>query len=203
MIEAMTDATNDATNDATTGAVTDAEAAPRYDRAALLALLDDLGIETRTIEHAAVATVDEADATHEALPGAHTKNLFVRDKKGTAYLVVVPSRIRADLKALHPVLGAQGRVSFGKPELLWELLGVRPGSVTVFGAANDSGGRVTVVLDEEIAQAPVICGHPLENVATTAIAQADLRRFLAHVDHEPMIVRVPREADREADRGGE
>ena len=166
---------------------------PTYDRVGLLALLDELGIRTTTIEHAAVATVEEADATHDALPGAHTKNLFVRDKKGRVFLVVVPSHIRADLKALHPVIGAQGRVSFGKPELLWELLGVRPGSVTVFGAANDREARVTVVLDEEIAEAATVCGHPLENVATTAIAQADLRRFLVHVGHEPMVVRVPRE----------
>ena len=171
------------------------EPTPRYDRAGLLALLDALGIATRTIGHAAVATVEEADATHDALPGAHTKNLFVRDKKGRVFLVVVPGHIRADLKRLHPLIGARGRVSFGKPELLWELLGVRPGSVTVFGAANDARGRVTVVLDEEIAGADVVCGHPLENVATTAIAQGDLRRFLAHVGHEPMVVRVPRDGE--------
>ena len=182
------DETREATRDGT-------QTRPRYDRAGLLALLDRLGIETETIEHPAVATVEEADATHDALPGAHTKNLFVRDKKGRVFLVVVPSHIRADLKALHPIVGAQGRVSFGKPELLWELLGVRPGSVTVFGAANDVDGRVTVVLDGEIAEADVVCGHPLENTATTAIAQADLRRFLAHVGHEPMVVRVPRDGE--------
>lgn len=169
------------------------ETTPRYDRAGLMALLDDLGIATRTIEHAAVATAEEADVTHDALPGAHTKNLFVRDKKDGVFLVVVPSHIRADLKALHPVIGARGRVSFGRPELLWELLGVRPGSVTVFGAANDVGARVRVVLDEEIAEAATVCAHPLENTATTAIAQADLRRFLTHVGHEPLVVRVPRE----------
>lgn len=168
---------------------------PRYDRAGLMALLAELGIETVTIEHPPVATVEEADATHDALPGAHTKNLFVRDKKGRVFLVVVPSHVRADLKALHPIVGAQGRVSFGRPELLWELLGVRPGSVTVFGAANDVGHRVTVVLDRAIAEAATVCGHPLENVATTAIARDDLRRFLAHVGHEPMVVDVPRDAD--------
>ena len=174
---------------------TDHETEPRYDRARLLALLDDLGIETQTIEHAAVATVEEADATHDALPGAHTKNLFVRDKKGRVFLVVVPSHVRADLKALHPILGAQGRVSFGKPDLLWELLGVRPGAVTVFGAANDAGGRVTVVLDRAVAEAGTVCGHPLENTATTAIGRDDLHRFLRHVGHEPMVVDVPREND--------
>ena len=169
------------------------EPSPRYDRAGLMALLDDLGIATRTIEHPPVATVEEANATHRDLPGAHTKNLFVRDKKGRVFLVVVPSEIRVDLKRLHPVIGAQGRVSFGKPELLWELLGVRPGSVTVFGAANDAEGRVTVVLDRAIAEAEVVCGHPLENTATTAIGRNDLLRFLRHVGHEPVVIDVPRD----------
>ena len=178
-----------------------AETAPPYDREGLLAFLHDLGIETRTIEHPPVATVEEANATHRDLAGAHTKNLFVRDKKGRVFLVVVPSHIRADLKRLHPVIGAQGRVSFGKPELLWELLGVRPGSVTVFGAANDREGRVTVVLDEAIAAADTVCGHPLENTATTAVRQGDLRRFLSEVGHEPMVVAVPRDGDEEAGTG--
>ena len=169
-------------------------ATPPHDRASLLAELDRMGIETRTIEHDAVDTVDQAQATYRDLPGAHTKNLFVKDKKGRVFLVVVPSAARVDLKQLHKVIGAQGRLSFGKPDQLHALLGVRPGSVTVFGAINDTAGDVTVVLDEEIAGAGTVCGHPLENVATTAISREDLMRFLAATGHEPMIVAVPRES---------
>ena len=175
--------------------MTETEPTPTYDRSALLAKLNEMGVETQTIEHEAVATVEESSRTHRALPGAHTKNLFVKDKKGRVFLVVVPAHARVNLKALHPAIGAQGRVSFGRADQLWDLLGVRPGSVTVFGAANDRDGQVTVVLDREIAEADVVCGHPLENTATTGVAQADLRRFLAAFDHEPMIVDVPREAD--------
>ena len=168
---------------------------PRYSRDTLLAKLDEMGIATETVEHEAVATVEESSAVHRDLAGAHTKNLFVKDKKGRVFLVVVPAHARVNLKALHPVIGAQGRVSFGRPDQLWALLGVRPGSVTVFAAANDEDGAVTVVLDREIAEADTVCGHPMENTATTAIAQSDLRRFLSAHDHEPIVVDVPREAD--------
>ena len=161
-----------------------AEPAPAHDRASLLALLEGMGIETQTIEHPPVATVAEASAVDRGLPGARTKNLF---------LVVVPAEARVNLKGLHGAIGAQGRVSFGRPDQLWALLGVRPGSVTVFGAVNDGGGAVTVILDRAIAEAPVVCGHPLENTATTAIAQGDLRAFLRACDHEPMVADVPRE----------
>ena len=175
--------------------MTDDDHTPRYDRAALLAKLGEMGIATQTVEHEAVATVEESSAIHRDLEGAHTKNLFVKDKKGRVFLVVVPAHARVNLKALHPVIGAQGRVSFGRPDQLWALLGVRPGSVTVFAAANDADGAVTVVLDREIAEADTVCGHPMENTATTAIARDDLRRFLSAHDHEPVIADVPREAD--------
>ena len=159
------------------------ETVPAHDRAALFARFDAMGIATKTIEHEAVHTVEQSSRTHRELAGAHTKNLFVKDKKGRVFLVVVPALARVDLKALHKVIGAQGRLSFGRADQLWVLLGVRPGSVTVFGAINDEGGLVTVVLDREIAEAEIVCGHPLENTATTAIGQADLRRFLQACDH--------------------
>ena len=165
---------------------------PRYDRAGLLAKLDEMGLDTRTDEHEAVATVEEAKARGHELPGAHTKNLFVKDKKGRVFLVTVPAEARVDLKQLHKAIGAQGRLSFGKPEQLWDLLGVRPGSVTLFGAANDEEGAVTVVIDREIADAEVICAHPLENTATTAIGREGMMRFLREHDHEPVVVDVPR-----------
>ena len=186
----MTDMTTDTTSDSTTG-----EAVPRYDRAALLAKLDAMGFKVRTQEHAAVATVEEASAHGHDLAGAHTKNLFVKDKKGRVFLVTVPHDARADLKQLHKVIGAQGRLSFGKPEQLWDLLGVRPGSVTLFGAANDARGEVTVVVDRAIAQADTICAHPLENTATTAIARDDMMAFLRAHEHEPVVVDVPRAGD--------
>ncbi|TIV45237.1 MAG: prolyl-tRNA synthetase associated domain-containing protein, partial [Mesorhizobium sp.] len=94
------------------------------------------------------------------------------------------------LKQIHHLIGAAGRVSFGKPEMLMELLGVIPGAVTVFGLINDTAGRVKVFLDQALMSHEVINGHPLTNEATTTIAAADLVRFVEATGHDPVILKV-------------
>ncbi len=113
----------------------------------LFAALDALGISHSTVTHPPVFTVDEARALRGQLPGGHTKNLFLRDKKQALYLVVAEEHAKIELKGLHRLLGATGRFSFGSADLLREVWGVEPGSVTPFGAINDLEGRVTVILD--------------------------------------------------------
>jgi Ala-tRNA(Pro) deacylase len=158
----------------------------------LAAALAELGIRATTVEHAPVFTVEEAQALRGAVPGAHTKNLFLKDKKDCIFLVVAPEDAAIDLKRLHTLIGASGRLSFGKPELLMETLGVTPGSVTAFGVINDAGGRVTLVMDGSLARADMINCHPLVNTATTTIATADLMKFLRATGHKPLIVDLPR-----------
>jgi len=170
--------------------------------ARLFAFLDELGISTRTVEHPAVFTVAESQAIIDALPGGHTKNLFLKDKKGNLFLVVIGQDAAVDLKSLHQPLGAASRLSFGSAELLEEVLGVKPGAVTAFGPINDRAGRVTVVLDEELLRHDEINCHPLVNTATTTIARDDLIAFLRATGHEPVILAVPRRAP-EADAGAE
>lgn len=154
---------------------------------ALFAYLDRLGIAHKTVTHPPVFTVGEARERRGAVPGAHTKNLFLRDKKGTAYLVVANEDAAIELKSLHRLLGASGRFSFGAADLLRELLGVEPGSVTPFAAINDTAGRVTIVLDSAMMAAPVLNFHPLANTATTTISRDDLVKFLEATGHEPRI----------------
>ncbi len=113
----------------------------------LFAYLDSLGIAHQTVTHPAVFTVEEGRELRGAIAGGHTKNLFLRDKKGVPYLVVAEEDAAIELRALHRLLGATGRFSFGSAELMRELLGVEPGSVTPFAAINDTAHRVTVVLD--------------------------------------------------------
>src|SRR5271168_2379379 len=110
----------------------------------LFATLDTLGVAHTTVTHPAVFTVEEGRELRGAIPGGHTKNLFLRDKKGVPYLVVAAEDAEIELRALHRLLGATGRFSFGTPELMRELLGVEPGSVTPFAVINDTAQRVTV-----------------------------------------------------------
>ncbi|RVD40658.1 prolyl-tRNA synthetase associated domain-containing protein, partial [Mesorhizobium sp. M4B.F.Ca.ET.019.03.1.1] len=118
--------------------------------AELNAFLADLGIGVSTIRHPPLYTVADSQALRGEIAGGHTKNLFLKDKKDNFFLVTVDEEAEVDLKQIHHLIGAAGRVSFGKPEMLMELLGVIPGAVTVFGLINDSERRVKVFLDQEV-----------------------------------------------------
>src|SRR3974377_979137 len=115
--------------------------------AELFAALDALNIPHRTVLHPPLFTVEQSRELRGQIPGGHTKNLFLRDKKGAIYLVVALENAALERQARHRSLGASGRFSFGSPDLLREVWGVEPGSVSPFGAINDTGHRVTVVLD--------------------------------------------------------
>jgi Ala-tRNA(Pro) deacylase len=153
----------------------------------LFARLDALAIGHRTYRHPPVFTVAEAAALRGQLPGGHCKSLFLKDKKGGLWLVVALEERRIDLKRLAAALDAP-RFSFGSAERLYEVLGVRPGSVTPFALANDREHRIAVVLDKEMLAHDPLNYHPLKNDRTTAIASADLLRFIAWCGHAPRIV---------------
>ncbi|MCC0038967.1 MAG: prolyl-tRNA synthetase associated domain-containing protein [Brucellaceae bacterium] len=156
----------------------------------LFQLLDKLQIAVTTVDHPPLFTVQESQALRGTIPGAHTKNLFLKDKKGRYFLLTVAEDAEVDLKSVHKVIGASGRVSFGSSERLMELLGVSPGSVTVFGLINDDDGAVTIVLDATLMENATINAHPLSNDATTSIARDDLLRFIRETGHEPLILNL-------------
>ena len=161
----------------------------------LFTLLDELKIETVTFDHEAVFTVDQSSKIKQDIPGGHTKNLFLKDKKGNFFLIVAEGAANIALNKVHGLIGASGRVSFGKPEALMELLGVMPGSVTAFAPMNDTENKVKVIIDEPLLRYDLINCHPLTNEATTTISREDLLRFLVHVNHEPQIVQVSQEQE--------
>jgi Ala-tRNA(Pro) deacylase len=162
-------------------------AAPPKTPADLFAFLDAQGIEHRTLDHPAVFRVDEGHEIKAALPGGHTKNLFLKDGKGQVWLVCALGETRVDLKRLPEAIGS-ARLSFGSPELMQEVLGVTPGSVTLFALINDADHRVKLVLDAALLRPEPINFHPLANTATTAISQAGLRRFLKALDITAQVV---------------
>ena len=156
--------------------------------APLLARLDELGIEIAMHRHPPLHTVEESRALRGTMPGSHIKNLFLRDKKRTQWLVTVPEDADVDLKALRHELGASGNLSFGSAQLLGESLGVKPGSVTPFAVTNDTAGIVTMVLARAVLEAEPVNAHPLHNEATAAIAGDDLLRFLDACQHPPVMI---------------
>lgn len=156
-------------------------------RADLLAFFDAQGIEHHTTDHPAVFRVGEGEGIKDEIPGAHTKNLFLKDAKGRLWLISAQDRSVIDLKRLHTVIGS-ARLSFGSAELMAETLGVTPGSVTAFALINDSDRRVSFVLDRRLAEADRVNFHPLENTATTGVSAAGFRKFLAALGISPLVV---------------
>lgn len=155
------------------------DAAPAT-RADLLAYLDRLGIACRTVEHRPVFTVEEGRDLKAGMPGGHSKNLFLKDKRGALYLAVAHADTRVDLVGLGKRLGAKGRLSFGAPALMTATLGVIPGAVTPFALMNESARALAaVIVDENLLAHDPMWFHPLENNASTAISPADFEKFLA------------------------
>jgi Ala-tRNA(Pro) deacylase len=156
----------------------------------LFADIAALGIDYALIEHEAVFTVEESSKLDRDIPGAHTKNLFLRDAGGKYWLVTVPAHMRVDLKQLQHALGCK-RVSFGKADDMVRLLGIAPGSVTPLAVINDAMGEVAVVLHAGLLDAGPINVHPLRNSATLGLAVHDLLRLLQHWNHKAVIAEIP------------
>ncbi|MBJ7448269.1 MAG: prolyl-tRNA synthetase associated domain-containing protein [Brevundimonas sp.] len=160
---------------------------PVYDRDRLLAWMAEHHIAQTTHDHPAVYRVEEGQALKAAIPGAHTKNLFLKDRKGRLWLISARQDTVIDLKRAPALIGSD-RLSFGNETLMWETLGVRPGSVTALGLINDTDRRVSFVLDRALWEADIVNFHPLTNTATTALEQAALRKALALMEREPVVV---------------
>lgn len=151
----------------------------------LYAHFDAIGVAHRTLEHRPVFTVAESAEVKAAMPGGHTKNLFLKDKKGALFLLCAIAETKIDLNAVSRLIGA-GRFSFGAGDLLQQTLGVPPGSVTLFALINDPEHRVRLLLDEALLAHDPVNFHPLRNSATTAISPADMMKFVQSLGRTPL-----------------
>ncbi len=154
-----------------------------------------LGIDPPTVEHEAAHTVDESQGLRGTIPGVHTKNLFLKDKKGALFLVTAPEDAGVDLKRIHTAIGARGRVSFASADAMAMHLGVTPGSVTPLALINDAERAVTCVLHPDVAQADLVNVHPLRNTATVTLAGPAFLAYLNHVGHPPLVTDLPTPQD--------
>ncbi|MEO1040243.1 MAG: YbaK/EbsC family protein [Pseudomonadota bacterium] len=153
----------------------------------LFAFLDTLEIAHATTDHAPVFTVAEGEALKAQMPGGHSKNLFLKDKKGALLLISAWQGTEIALNQLHRHLGC-ARLSFGKAELMEDVLGVSPGSVTAFAIVNDRDHRVRFILDKALMAFDPVNFHPLKNDATTAVSPGDLLTFTRALGREPELI---------------
>ncbi len=157
-------------------------------RATLLDYLAACAFDTLTVDHPALFTVEDSRKLRGEIEGGHTKNLFLKDKKGNYFLLTAQEDTQINLKTLHKLLGGSSRFSFGSADRMEEFLGVTPGAVTAFGIINDRAGRVTFAIDSKLLQHEKINCHPLVNTATTTISSNDLMSFATASGHDPIIV---------------
>lgn len=148
---------------------------------------DELGIPYQNHTHPPLFTVADSKALRGQLPGGHCKSLFLKDKRGALHLLVASEDRAVDLKQLKKRLGV-GNLSFASPDLLYEVLGVRPGAVTPFGLINDTGNRVHVMLDKGMLAHDPLNYHPLVNDQTTAVSPRDLIAFIESCGHAPEVI---------------
>ncbi|GAB3255763.1 prolyl-tRNA synthetase associated domain-containing protein [Chitinimonas naiadis] len=169
--------------------MTDAQARP---------LLDHLAahrIDYLRVDHPAVFTCEEAARLVPPIPGAETKNLFLRDDKRRRYfLISLPADKSADLKQLAEVLGVK-RLTLASSDDLLAHLGITPGSVSLLAAINDREQRVEVLLDTPLWHAERLLCHPLVNTITLSLTRDDLQRFLATTGHTTCAIDVPARAE--------
>ena len=153
----------------------------------LYALFDRHDIAFAHHDHPPLFTVEESKELRGQIPGAHVKNMFLKDKKDRLWLVTCLEYRKIRIRDLEKQVGA-AKASFGKPELLWETLGLKPGAVSPFGLINDPVQSVTPILDQQMLEVDPINAHPLHNEATTGISVADFRRFFEITGHQPLVV---------------
>ena len=158
----------------------------------LFAFLDRLGIEHHTTEHPPIFTAEQGHEWEDKIPGTGCTSLFLKDEKGGLWLVMIPADKRADLKGIAKRAGAP-RFSFGKPELMMDVLGVTPGSVTPFALLNDTKKQIKVVLDEDMLRCDKVHYHPLHNAASTTLRAADFLKFVRALGYEPQIIECGKE----------
>lgn len=153
----------------------------------LYALFDSHDISYVHNTHPPLHTVEESRELRGNLPGAHVKNMFLKDKKDRLWLVTCLEHRKIRIRDLEKQVGA-AKASFGKPELLWDALGIRPGAVSPFGLINDPDHRVQPILDAQMLDVDPINAHPLHNEATTTLSAADFKRFFQITGHAPLII---------------
>lgn len=157
----------------------------------VFAAFESLEIEHETLVHDPLYTVEEAKSVKYGLKGAHTKNLFLRNKKGRMFLLVIEQDRRVNLKGLRDQLNLTGgQLAFASTERLAKYLGVVPGSVSPLALINDRGGAVTLYIEKPLMEHEHIYLHPCRNTHSTCIKTADLLKALKAWDHEPIVLEI-------------
>ena len=144
-----------------------------FDKNSLINLLESNSISYKITEHKPLFTVEDSKNLRGSIDGAHSKNLFLKDKKNNFFLVSFIEDIIADLKKASVPLNSK-KLSFANEDYLMNILGIKPGSVSPFGLLNDKEKKVKFFFDQEFMEYEIVKFHHLINTSTVSIAPNDL-----------------------------
>lgn len=157
----------------------------------LFSFLEKHQIPYKNHQHEPLFTVEESSEVDAQIPGAHTKNLFLKAKSGALILVTLLGRDRLNLKGFEKEIGL-GKLSFASPAQMLATLQLTPGSVTPFGLLHESARAVRAYFDQQMMDYELLNFHPLRNDMTTTLTSADFRRFLELVGHPGVVMSLPK-----------
>ena len=143
----------------------------------LLSLIRAKGLDIQIHKHEALFTVEDSENLRGKIDGCHTKNLFLKNKKGNFFLFSCDENASIDLKRFSKSINAKN-LSFAKESYLEKYLGIKPGSVSPFALLNDINREVNFYLDDKLYQSELINFHPLINTTTISIKVIDFINFI-------------------------
>jgi len=144
-------------------------------------------------KHIPVATVAASRRVCAAIPGLHCKNLFLKEKRGdNLYLLTMPAHKRLDFKAFQAAAGLRA-LTFAKPDVMWDLMKIKPGSVSPLGLINDTQNRIKLFVDKEVWDAEIVGFHPNDNAATLEMTHENFEKVLNALGNEWEVVEIEAE----------
>ena len=154
-------------------------------------LLDELAVPYERLDHQPTATIESCRGVDAFLQIQICKNLFLcNSSKSQYYLLLMPGEKPFKTKAVSAQIGST-RLSFGDAETMEQMLSVAPGSASVLGLANDTGGRVALLVDREICGRVWFGCHPCVNTSSLKLRTADVfEKILPAVHHAPTFVEL-------------
>ena len=148
-----------------------------YNSSELINLLQKENFNIDVHHHDPLFTVEDSKKLRGKIVGAHTKNLFLKNKKNSFYLLTCEEADRIDLKKISKSLGL-GNVSFAKEEYLDQYLKIKPGSVSPFALLNDESRQVSFYLEQSLYESKFVNFHPLINTLTITIETREFLEFM-------------------------
>jgi Ala-tRNA(Pro) deacylase len=158
------------------------------ERTKLLAYLESIGVNAPIVDYPAHSTVEEGKQLRGALAGTFTKNLLLKDKKGSLFFVTAHEDTDIDRRTLHTKIDARGRLGFAPVDVMVERLHVTPGTSTPLALHHDTDQTITLVVDERLNGAEQVNFHPMMHTESIGLTWADFLTFAGQSGHEPVIV---------------